>query len=143
MAQRRRCVLDVARQLIAEVGLDGMTMRQLAERSGVSYSTVYNIYGNKETVVASAVAELFKRQLEQADAYTARGLNGVLDGALLKLDWFAQEILSMPQYALWFGPIWVLSPKSCPCGSSPWCMTGRPAGWRRSGSRTVRNMCSC
>jgi AcrR family transcriptional regulator len=102
MARRRTRVLEEARALIAEAGYDGVTMRLLAERSEVASATLYNIYGNKETLVATAVAELFEEQLEEGAEYAQQGEGGIedaLDSALRRLDWFAREIMRMPEYA--------------------------------------------
>jgi AcrR family transcriptional regulator len=94
MAQRRSRVLQEARNLIAEAGYDGVTMRLLAERSEVASATLYNIYGNKETLVASAVSELFEQQLEKSSHAAGVGL----EGALHRIEWIADEILRMPEY---------------------------------------------
>ncbi|MBI1179367.1 MAG: TetR family transcriptional regulator [Alphaproteobacteria bacterium] len=95
MARRRSRVLEEARKLIGEAGYDGVTMRLLAERSQVASATLYNIYGNKETLVATAVSELFEEQIERATQECGQGV----DGALKRLDWIAGEILRMPEYA--------------------------------------------
>ena len=41
--ERKRRILEVARQLIAKHGYDGVTMRDLAEKSLVSVPTLYNL----------------------------------------------------------------------------------------------------
>lgn len=55
IAQRRERILDEVKQLIEEVGGDGFTLRDLALRAGVSVTTIYNIFGDKETLVAHAL----------------------------------------------------------------------------------------
>ena len=95
MARRRERVLDEARRLIAEAGYDGVTMRLLAERSEVASATLYNIYGNKETLIATAVSELLEEQIERSKRVSGGGL----DGALNHIDWISGEILRMPEYA--------------------------------------------
>lgn len=99
MARRRSRVLEEARHLIAEAGYDGVTMRLLAERSEVASATLYNIYGNKETLVATAVGELFEEQLREGGAHAGEGIEGALDGAMIRLEWITREIMSMPEYA--------------------------------------------
>lgn len=94
MARRRTRVLEETRKLIAEAGYDGVTMRLLAERSDVASATLYNIYGNKETLVATAVAELFEEQMAHPNA---EGVSG-LDGTLARTRWIAGEIKRMPEY---------------------------------------------
>jgi TetR/AcrR family transcriptional regulator, cholesterol catabolism regulator len=94
MARRRSRVLEEARNLIAEAGYDGVTMRLLAERSEVASATLYNIYGNKETLVAAAVGELFEEQMERATASRSQGL----EGTIARIRLIADEIRSMPEY---------------------------------------------
>lgn len=95
MARRRSRVLEETRRLIAEAGYDGVTMRLLADRSDVASATLYNIYGNKETLIATAVSELFEEQMEQG----LRHSGGGLEGELSRIEWIAGEILRMPEYA--------------------------------------------
>jgi AcrR family transcriptional regulator len=53
--RRRRRILDAASHLVETDGLDGVTMRRLAERAGVSYATVYNLVGAKEDVLVAVL----------------------------------------------------------------------------------------
>jgi AcrR family transcriptional regulator len=57
MSERRERILSVAKQLIAEGGFHGLTMRQLAERARVSVPTVYNLVGNKYLLLELLVRE--------------------------------------------------------------------------------------
>jgi AcrR family transcriptional regulator len=93
MARRRNRVLEETRKLVAEAGYDGVTMRLLAERSQVASATLYNIYGNKETLVATAVSELFEEQMAHRTAH-ATGLDGTIE----RIRWIAGEIGRMPEY---------------------------------------------
>ncbi len=93
MARRRERVLDETRKLVAEAGYDGVTMRLLAERSEVASATLYNIYGNKETLIATAVAELFEEQM----AHPTHERSG-LDSTIERTRWIAGEIRRMPEY---------------------------------------------
>ena len=95
MTRRRTRVLDEARKLVAEAGYDGVTMRLLAERSQVASATLYNIYGNKETLIATAVSELLEEQMERGRQQSGGGL----DGELNRIEWIAAEIMRMPEYA--------------------------------------------
>lgn len=51
----RRDVLDAAGRLIAEGGLEGLTMRKLAERAGVAVATLYNQFGDRDGVLVAFV----------------------------------------------------------------------------------------
>lgn len=55
--QRRERIFEVARRLITEKGYDGLTMRDLADASGVSVPTLYNLCGSKNDLLFQAVAE--------------------------------------------------------------------------------------
>jgi AcrR family transcriptional regulator len=52
----KRRVLDAARQIVGTAGLGALSMRALADRAGVSATTLYNLFGTKDAVV-QALAE--------------------------------------------------------------------------------------
>ncbi len=52
-ARRRLELLDAAAALVAEGGWAGLRMRAIADRVGVSRQTVYNEFGNRESVVSA------------------------------------------------------------------------------------------
>ena len=55
---RRRRILESTRDLLAEGGYDGLQMRVLAERAGVSPMTLYNRFGNKDDLILTALQEM-------------------------------------------------------------------------------------
>ncbi len=55
--ERRDRILEAARQLIATKGYEALTMRDLAESSGVSVPTLYNLCGPKDQLLFQAVSE--------------------------------------------------------------------------------------
>ena len=57
MATRREQILETARGLIESKGYEGLTMRNLAAKSGVTVPTIYNLIGNKEEVLFATVEE--------------------------------------------------------------------------------------
>jgi len=57
--ERKQRILAMARQMIAEQGYDGVTMRDLAEKSLVSVPTLYNLFGGKNELLLSAVESYF------------------------------------------------------------------------------------
>lgn len=57
--ERKQRILAMARQMIAEHGYDGVTMRDLAEKSLVSVPTLYNLFGGKNELLLSAVESYF------------------------------------------------------------------------------------
>lgn len=57
IAERRARILDEAKKLIGDVGADAFTLRDLARAANVSVTTIYNIFGDKEGVIAHALRE--------------------------------------------------------------------------------------
>ena len=53
--ERRERILASARELIAERGYEGLTMRDLAAHCRVSVPTLYNQFGSKDSLLAAAV----------------------------------------------------------------------------------------
>ena len=53
----RSVILSRTRQLVFERGLDDVHMNEVAERSGVSVQTVYNLVGNRQEMISSATNE--------------------------------------------------------------------------------------
>jgi AcrR family transcriptional regulator len=52
----RRDVIDAAGHLIAESGVEGLSMRKLAERAGVAVATLYNQFGDRDGVLVAFVS---------------------------------------------------------------------------------------
>lgn len=84
--QTRRDVIEATGVLIAESGVDGLTMRKLAERAGVAVATLYNQFGDRDGVIIAFVSSgLDQLEIEldaQPDAGpidTTRELFDVLD----------------------------------------------------------------
>ncbi len=50
-------ILEAARELLGELGLDGTTLKAICERAGVRVGSFYNLFDSKETVVLRVVAE--------------------------------------------------------------------------------------
>src|SRR5271166_5540453 len=75
MDARRQRILDEACHLLAGGGTEGLTLRALAENSGVTVPTIYNLVGCKDQVVTSLIAAALDR-LEEAlqGVPTVRGI---------------------------------------------------------------------
>jgi AcrR family transcriptional regulator len=65
--RRRSNILSVARELIAEKGYTGVTMRELAEKSGVAYKSLYDLYGSKDNLLGKAIEERLRLVFESID----------------------------------------------------------------------------
>jgi AcrR family transcriptional regulator len=57
-AERRRQIIQAARDLIRETGNAGLSMRGLAARAGVSLATPYNLFGSKRAIVVAVLQDV-------------------------------------------------------------------------------------
>ena len=58
---RRQRILDSARRLIGNEGLSAVTMRRLARDAGLSVTTLYNLIGSRDKIVAAVVGDAIDR----------------------------------------------------------------------------------
>lgn len=77
----REALLDAARGLVAEAGLDGFGLREVSRRAGVSHAAVYNHFANRSALVEALAIEAFA-------AFTAalRAAERTTDDPLLRLE---------------------------------------------------------
>ena len=64
MADRKQRILSEAQRLLDEQGVEGFTIRELSRRAGVAQRTLYNVFGSKEDIVASAIEQHYAGLLE-------------------------------------------------------------------------------
>lgn len=57
-AETRQRILDAARRLFAAGGYEASTTRDIADAAGIANGTLFNYFPNKETLLASLVAEV-------------------------------------------------------------------------------------
>lgn len=75
---RRAVVRAAARAIVAEQGMDGVRMRQLAARSSMCVQTLYNNFGNRDAIVLEAISEFTEYCLTMAGKEArATGVNGI------------------------------------------------------------------
>lgn len=55
----RRAILDAAEDLLATVGEDGLSIREVCARAGVTAPTIYHHFGDKAALVARVVEDCF------------------------------------------------------------------------------------
>jgi len=65
--ERDELILSVARQLVIEKGLVGLTMQSIANLTDYSKGTIYKHYGCKEDVVAKLVIRCGKQLIDMID----------------------------------------------------------------------------
>lgn len=95
--ERRLRIIEAAKRLFAESGLENITIEAIAEIAGVSSVTVYNYYGTKSGVLLALVAEndrallasFEQKRLGQADSLidlVLRFARIICDHAVTNLD---------------------------------------------------------
>ena len=106
MQDRRRRILDAARRLVAEKGLEGFSMRELSERADVAHRTLYNAYHSRDHLMAEAIQEYFQEFVARR-VYVEEA--GTLQGTLERMDVVHRRNLEIKNYtrtlmALYFSP---------------------------------------
>lgn len=69
----RTRVLAASVQLIAEAGLAGLSMREVARRAGVSHQAPYHYFGDKAAIVAALVEAGFTKLADRMEAAAQAG----------------------------------------------------------------------
>jgi len=95
MLGRRERILEAAREIIAERGYEGLTMRDLAVLSRVTVPTLYNLVGGKDAVLFAAVEEQTERFVRAIES--SRGRSPAA-GAIAVADASVRELLRQPRY---------------------------------------------
>lgn len=93
---RKARILAEARNLIGSKGVEGVTMRELAEKSDVALATLYNIYGSKDLLVACAVNDFFD-PIIAAGIKKSRGKSS-LDRLMALLETISLHVRKSPAY---------------------------------------------
>lgn len=70
--QRRALILDAARAAFFELGLEGASIREIAQRAGYTPGAIYSYFANKEEVYAALLGE----SLERLNAQVAAARDG-------------------------------------------------------------------
>jgi AcrR family transcriptional regulator len=101
-AERRTRILAAAREIIAERGYDGLTMRDLARAARVSVPTLYNLFGGKRALLAGELEENFATvvaamRAARGASFVARTFTGceVSNAALLASPGFSRVVVQL------------------------------------------------
>lgn len=87
-AESRRKVLGVARRLIAERGVDAVSMHEIGRAAGVGQGTLYRRFGHKGALCSALLREEIEGYYEEARAR----LEGDREPALGRLGWFLERL---------------------------------------------------
>ena len=68
VAERRQRILDAARRLILKKGVSALSMRKLAQESGLAVKTLYNLWGGRDAILRALVDEAMDRMDQALEA---------------------------------------------------------------------------
>ncbi len=95
-AERRARILRAARELIAERGYAGLTMRDLAQASRVSVPTLYNLFGGKQALLLGELEATFAAVVASIERVET---GSTVERALATCDAGNDDLLSVPRYS--------------------------------------------
>jgi len=101
--RRREDILSAARELIAERGFDGVTMRDLSAASSVALKTLYHQFESKEKLLATAIEEKYRHIYQAIDEAE---LDKGIDKLFFIIDSVADMTLKNEPYARALMPLW-------------------------------------
>jgi AcrR family transcriptional regulator len=90
-AERRRQIIQAARDLIRETGNAGLSMRGLAARAGVSLATPYNLFGSKRAIVVAVLQDVREFQERFATLQIADPLERIFAALDLSIDFYVGD----------------------------------------------------
>jgi AcrR family transcriptional regulator len=98
-ADRRRRIIQAARELIRETGNAGLSMRALAARAGVSLATPYNLFGSKRAIVMAVLDDVREFQ----DRFASLGATDPLERLFSAVDMAVEFYVADPPFyrTLW------------------------------------------
>lgn len=91
----RERIVEAARDIVSEEGLDGLSMRALGQRIGHSPGMIYHHFQDKDELLRSVMSEGFKRLGECMDREAARA-----GGGASSLELFAAKGRGYARFAL-------------------------------------------
>lgn len=92
--ETRRRILEAARRLFVERGYSGATLEAMARDAGVAPETVFSVFGNKRTILASLVGMAVAGDDQPTPLLKRPGPRAVLEESepARKLELFAQDM---------------------------------------------------
>lgn len=95
--ETRMRILDAARGLFVDRGYTGATLEAIAQEAGVAQETVFSVFGNKRTILASLVGIAVAGDIQPTPLLKRPGPRAVLNESdpSRKLELFAQDMASI------------------------------------------------
>ena len=78
--RRRRDILDAARDLIGDKGLDSTSIEEVAARAEVGPATVYNYFGSKNDLLYALLVRYIEQEAEQGESSLQNPPANMADG---------------------------------------------------------------
>ena len=69
---QRRLFAEAAMRLIAQNGLDGVTMRAVAAEAGLSYGSLFHYFASKDELLMYAVRQVTAAQTQRVNEFSSR-----------------------------------------------------------------------
>jgi AcrR family transcriptional regulator len=117
-AEHRQRILEVARHLFAEQGVEAVSMHQIALAAGIGQGTLYRRYANKGELCMNLFLEYYERCAEEIAALLAKASTSPalerLETVLAKLTLFLEEQGDMTMG----GPVAGTARRNGPCNES-------------------------
>ncbi len=88
---RSRAILEAAKKLVAEYGVEGMSMNQVADLTELNKATLYSYFSNKDDLIDAIVyegLELLEKEFRTCAEGAASGLEGVLNLVKATFDFY-------------------------------------------------------
>lgn len=96
LREREERILQVTKDLLAEVGYEQMTMGEAAKRAGVARATLYNAYKNKENLAVLTIEDSLQQiRNTVSDIHPESGLDDILATNEAALE----QMLLAPEYS--------------------------------------------
>lgn len=89
--ERRRRIIEAARDLIRETGNAGLSMRALAARAGVSLATPYNLFGSKQAIILAVLEDVREYRQRFAALRTVAPLERIFMALDLALQYYTDD----------------------------------------------------
>ncbi len=93
--ERRERILKAVRDHVSRLGYEGLSMRDVADAAGVSPTTLYNLFQNKDNLILAAQEDLLEQLAESVRALQKSGLEYLIASA----EAIADQVVKTPRYA--------------------------------------------
>jgi TetR/AcrR family transcriptional regulator, cholesterol catabolism regulator len=94
-AERRERILKTVRDHLSRYGYEGLSMRDVAESAGVSPTTLYNLFQNKDGLILAAQEDVLARVASSVRSTRTSGLARLIASA----EAIAEQVVTTPRYA--------------------------------------------